>query len=323
MVIATSEAESELRPLRASTVLVTGARGFLGRHAAQAFAAAGARVIGVGRGAFAGSERWGIAQWAETEIRRDALGSVVSGCGAPDVIVHCSGNGRVGVSLDSPAADFESNVSGLVEVLDMMRRHAPQAYLLYPSSAAVYGAQSSAPLHEGLAPAACSPYGAHKCLAEDVLRYYGKFFASNASAIRFFSLYGEPLQKQVLWDAGRQFVETGAARLGGTGDETRDFLHVTDAARLLTALAEAAVDRRPDVINGGTGRATSIRDVMGLLSSALRSPGPAIFSGHTRAGDPQHLSADTTRLRALGFEPSVDLREGISRYAKWLESVIR
>lgn len=314
---------AEARSPSPSTVFVTGARGFLGRHAARAFADQGARVVGIGRGAFADAARWGITQWVETEIRRDALGAIVSGFGAPDVIVHCSGNGRVGVSLESPAADFESNVSGLVEVLDMMRRYAPRACLLYPSSAAVYGTQGDARLHEGLAPAPCSPYGAHKTIAEDVLRHYRRFFDLEVTAIRFFSLYGEPLQKQVLWDAGRQFVETGTARLGGTGHETRDFLHVTDAAALLIALSRADLSRRPDVINGGTGRPSSIGAVMELLATALRSPGSAIFSGRTRPGDPEHLIADTTQLHAIGFTPSVDLQDGISRYAKWLESIIR
>ena len=101
------------------------------------------------------------------------------------------------------------------------------------------------------------------------------------------------------------------------GEQTRDLCFVEDIAQanLLVALNDK-VDGQP--VNVGSGKATSIRDLAGLISDALNIHIDPVVPGTFRPGEIRHLISDTTRIRSLGFTPSVDLQEGIERYLGWI-----
>jgi UDP-glucose 4-epimerase len=104
--------------------------------------------------------------------------------------------------------------------------------------------------------------------------------------------------------------------LGGTGDEIRDWLHVSDAARLLQTVAESTAGSG-SVVNGGTGVGVSVREIADLVRSEWGSGASLSFTGERRAGDPDSLIADVTRARALGFLPETDLRHGVADVVQW------
>ena len=138
---------------------------------------------------------------------------------------------------------------------------------------------------------------------------------ARAAIVRLFSVYGEGLRKQLLWDAcGKIF--SGNAQFGGTGRESRDWLHVDDAARLLAVAGEWASVECP-VVNGAAGTAVSTRDVICELRDALRPSGDIGFDGIVRSGDPAHYWADIGKARQWGWAPSVGWKEGVRRYADW------
>ena len=112
-----------------------------------------------------------------------------------------------------------------------------------------------------------SPYGLHKCLAEDLCRFYAAYWKLPIAVIRFFSLYGEGLRKQLLWDACKK-LHGDAFIFEGTGNEERDWLHVEDAVRLIALAGEHASSLCP-IVNGGSGAARSVRSVLEALG-ALR-----------------------------------------------------
>jgi UDP-glucose 4-epimerase len=112
------------------------------------------------------------------------------------------------------------------------------------------------------------------------------------------------------------------ATLFGTGEEVRDFLCVTDAARLIFDLATTPRPN-PVVVNGGTGIATTVAGFVQAFGEALGVAWPVAFNGQERKGDPKAYLADITRLKAFGFQPKVDLRAGLADYAKWLRAEIR
>jgi dTDP-L-rhamnose 4-epimerase len=101
------------------------------------------------------------------------------------------------------------------------------------------------------------------------------------------------------------------------GEQTRDLCFVEDIAQanLLVALSDK-LDGQP--VNVGSGKATSIRNLAGLIGSALNIHLEPHIPGTFRPGEIRHLISDTTRIRSLGFVPSVDLEEGISRYLSWI-----
>jgi len=101
------------------------------------------------------------------------------------------------------------------------------------------------------------------------------------------------------------------------GEQTRDFSFVEDIARAnLLAATTDKLDGLP--ANVGSGEATSIRRVAELLADALNVPIDAVAQGEFRPGEMRHLISDTTRIRAAGYEPQVDLATGIRRYIEWI-----
>jgi len=298
------------------TVLITGAHGFLGRHVARCFKGYGYRVVGIGFGQWSALEHTGcgVDEWHETAID---LGSLQALTSRPDVIAHCAGSGSVGYSLQQPLQDFQMTVDSTVAVLEYMRLVCPEARLVYPSSAAVYGTRPDGPISEDAPLSPVSPYGYHKLVAEKLCQSYASTFGLSVSVIRFFSIYGPELQKQLLWDACKKLAAAGAGPVEfyGSGRETRDWLHVSDAAQLMYETAQRG--NGFSIINGGSGTRTTIADILALVSSQLGATVTISFNGEEKPGDPRFYHADIARASDMGWQPLVRLEEGVASYVRW------
>ncbi|MBF7012790.1 NAD-dependent epimerase/dehydratase family protein [Novosphingobium sp. HR1a] len=293
--------------------MVTGAHGFIGRHIALQMAAEGYHVTGLGHGDWVGDSpsAWGIADWHNADVDGDTL---VEHGGVPDLIAHCAGSGSVPYSLERPREDFRRTVDATLAVLDFVRMHVPDARLVLPSSAAVYGLVEELPIQVDAPRRPLSPYGVHKKMAEDLCRSYATHFGVRIAIVRLFSIYGPGLRKQLLWDACSKIMN-GSASFGGDGTETRDWLHVEDASRLLSAAAAVASTDCP-IFNGGVGEAVSVRAVVDRLVDRLGGT-PAIFTGHIRLGDPRHFVADVSSTLSLDWRSEHALEDGLDAYADW------
>jgi UDP-glucose 4-epimerase len=234
----------------------------------------------------------------------------------PQAILHYAGGGSVGFSMANPLEDFERTVRSTVHVLEYIRKYSPDTRLIYASSASVYGAVKTLPIAEQSPRSPISPYGAHKAMAEQLIELYARQFRVSAAVVRFFSVYGHGLRKQLLWDACRKLAD-GEKTFMGTGREVRDWLHVEDAARLMVLAADKASLECPTV-NGGTGIGVSVRDILAELASGLSSsPAGVRFSGAERVGDPPSFVADTALAAGWGWRPFVPWRNGVAEYARW------
>ncbi len=101
------------------------------------------------------------------------------------------------------------------------------------------------------------------------------------------------------------------------GEQTRDLCFVGDVARANLLAAESdALDGLP--VNVGSGRATTIREVAALVAEALDVQIEPVARGEYRPGEMRHLTSDISRARRIGYEPSVDLPDGIARYLDWI-----
>lgn len=257
------------------------------------------------------AERWG-------PLSFEMLSHLAAGLGSIDAIVHCAGGASVGPSLQDPALDFERTVGSTAHVLEFMRARAPQARLVFLSSAAVYGAANVEPLHEELPKRPMSPYGVHKAIAEDLVAHWGEQFGLNYTALRLFSVYGAGLRKQLLWELSRRALAgEDPLSLFGSGDERRDFIHVSDAAGLIVRAADPALSP-PAIMNGGSGKGTTVRALAERLLSALDFKAALRFSGAVKAGDPTTMVADVTRASEFGFAPKMSLDDGLASYAAWV-----
>jgi UDP-glucose 4-epimerase len=302
------------------TVLITGAYGFLGRNTAKVFNEAGYSVSGIGHGKWHNYEfeRWGIRNWFESTITFEALVNLNQ---TFDVIVHCGGGGSVAFSYQNPYEDFQKSVQSTLALLEFIRLHGKQCHFIYPSSPAVQGELGDKRIMENDPSNPVSPYGFHKKAAEELCLSYSKNFNLKVSIIRYFSIYGAGLQKQLLWDACLKIKNTEKEILFfGTGEETRDWLHVNDAVSLILAITNRG-DNLIDIINGGSGIKTTVNDTLQLLVNLYGKKVDIRFNQVVKPGDPRFYHADISKALSLGWRPKMDLRHGLDEYLTYFKNL--
>lgn len=288
-------------------IAVTGGHGFLGSEIARQANHRGDAVVQMGRP----DEDIPSPRFAER--LRDT---------APDVLVHAAGPASVALSMADAAADRAGSVDVTGAVLSEAARLPRPPRIALVSSAAVYGQPLRLPVSEAQPLAPISPYGHHRAACEELLSHHRAKTGAGVLALRVFSAYGEGLRRQLLWDIARQAVARSEVVLGGTGEETRDFVHVSDVA----GAALAAIDHAPfadERLNVATGRETPIQEIARALLGALGLPGRSlVFTGDERPGDPKRWRADISLIRGLGFSPRMSQEEGLRRCGRWLREVL-
>ena len=304
------------------TVWITGANGFIGRYLARELADAGHAVDGIGHGAMEESEkrRFGLQTWVNGEIDAANLNALATERGVPSAIFHLAGGSSVGLSIALPFEDFSRTVASTARLLEWMRSSAPQTRLIVASSAAVYGAAHGGPIAEDAGLVPMSPYGQHKLMMEQLCSSYAVTFGVRSTVARLFSVYGPRLRKQLLWDiCSRLQQDSRTLVLGGTGAEVRDWTDVRDVSRLLARIAEQPQQEAFRVINGGSGRGTTVAEIAQMLVRHWGGNVTVRYSGIVRAGDPFSLVADAAGLDRLSFDWRVPIEQGLVDYVKWFK----
>ncbi len=298
-------------------ILVTGASGFIGGQIAGELSTAGHRVLGVGRAdqpMFPGAWTYQALPGGQALANQGGLDAVVRGF-QPEYLLHCAGTGRVDWTIARPAEDFASGPGLTFALVDALRRLAPRCVTIYISSAAVHGAPQAELIGADTPLDPISPYGFHKLICETILREFKTVYGLDSIVLRVLSCYGAGLRKQILWDICQK-ARTGRVELFGTGQESRDFIHVRDLARLAGLLVGQG--QRSGVFPVGSGRGVSMAELARMLLAALGlGQVPVVFKGVGRQGDPSRWLCDVVPLAGVGFRTSVGLEEGVAEYAQW------
>lgn len=298
-----------------NTVLITGAHGFIGRHTALLFKERGYRVIGMGHGHWDFELSWdfGIDQWIEADIDFYSLEKINEELGC---VVHCAGGSSVGYSVQYPLRDFQRTVTSSINILEYIRLHQSQVKFVYPSSAAVYGKKDNKPIREDDDLCPVSPYGFHKRIVEELCSSYAANFGLSTAIVRFFSVYGPGLKKQLLWDACNKFSHPAEEVVfSGTGGETRDWIHVKDAAKLIFCLAKSS--EKYEIINGGVGETRTIRQILTCMAAMFERNPQVKFNQKYREGDPKYYWADKAAAVRRGWHPVIGIEDGLREYVEW------
>jgi len=283
-------------------ILITGAHGFIGKHLAKHLAAQGHHVSGLGHGIWPEAEasRWGVADWVNGDVHSANL-RTLQARHEPELVFHLAGGSTVGAAIANPREDFFRTVASTVELLEWIRLDLPTVRLIAVSSAAVYGSGTRGPIAEDTVGVPYSPYGHHKRMMESLCRSHADTYGLDFRVARLFSVYGPELKKQLLWDmCTRLAAGESPLVLGGTGQELRDWTHVTD---VVAALARIAI-------------AQTVIDAWHERSGGTEKP-DLRFSGQSRQGDPFSLVADPARLASMGFSWSVPLAAGVGSFVDW------
>ena len=300
-------------------MLITGAKGFLGSHTARHFKSLGYVTYGIGHGDLLVDEckEIGLDYWYKSDVSIRAIKEINESF---NLIIHCGGSGSVGFSVEHPYDDFKKTVDGTLEVLEYIRLYNPKAHLIYPSSPAVQGECSDAPIKESYVGKPASPYGYHKKIAEDLCQSYSDKYDIKVSVVRLFSVYGNGLKKQLLWDACNKIMANNEEVVfWGTGNETRDFIHVNDVVKIFEALDGST--NRFLIVNGGTGEKVNIKEVVYLIKELLDSKCKVSFNQQVNEGNPIYYWADMKKLKSIYKLNNMAFKEGLHQYVQWVKSL--
>jgi UDP-glucose 4-epimerase len=296
-------------------IVITGAAGFVGRHCSRHFKINGFEVYGIDSSPEEHAPMSDLTAYRRMRLPSAEIDELLAET-RPAALVHCAGRASVPLSVSDPKTDFYSGPVLTWEILDSVRRCSPETRFLFLSSAAVYGTPASLPVSESAPVAPLSPYGSHKHQSEAICSEFHDMFGIRSASLRIFSAYGPGLQRQVMWDLCHQALTRQAIAAQGTGTESRDFVHVRDICSAIECVL-ANAPARGEVYNLGSGAETSIGALSSMIAAAL-SPGcPICFSGVVPQGTPLNWCADISRLRELGFQPSVKIEHGVRNYAEW------
>ena len=303
-----------------TTTWITGAHGFIGRHLARHLQERGHTVCGIGHGAWPqeAARSWGLDYWLNGEIEASNLADLATRQGAPETVFHLAGGSSVGFSIQYPLEDFRRTVDTSARLIEWVRVNAPQTKIVCVSSAAVYGADHSGAIPETSPLSPYSPYGCHKAMMEMLCQSYIRNYGMHIAIVRLFSVYGAGLEKQLLWDLCNKLIANPEViRLGGTGQELRDWIHISDVVRLLEHLTVSHQSLL--ALNGGTGTGMEVREITRLVSSFWDQEPKIEFSGQQRQGDPPFLVADVSASRNVGFSTLMPIDRGIEQYVSWFK----
>ena len=235
------------------------------------------------------------------------------------VIINCSGAASVPNSFETPVIDFNLNTNNVIKQLEAIRQTNLDCTYLNISSAAVYGNPTELPIKETADLSPVSPYGFHKLCAEIVCNEYRKLFNINASSLRVFSAYGTGLRKQIFFDITQKALNDSEIHVFGTGNETRDYIHIKDICHAIYLLISSN-KTLPSEINIANGSQISVKTVVNEIMSVLDCKKKVVFSEHNRTGDPLFWQADTTILQQFGYKQTVALKDGVRDYIEWLKT---
>jgi UDP-glucuronate 4-epimerase len=314
-----------------TTIVVTGAAGFIGSHVAAALVARGERVVGVDN--FdpyydrsikeANLERARAAGTGFTCVELDICDEqgldTVFARERPAGVVHLAAKAGVRPSVADPVGYARANVLGTTSVLRAAER-AGCGRVVMASSSSVYGNNSKTPFAEGdPVEHPISPYASTKRCCELIAHTHHHLTGMPTGCLRFFTVFGPGQRPDLAIAKFMRLMRDGKPiTMFGDGSMSRDYTFVADTVSGVLA-AYDRVDRFGyRVWNLGSDRPVRL-DALIAEIAGVTGIEPVIESGEQPAGDVEQTWADLSRSRAeLGYAPSIDRREGLA--LQWADS---
>lgn len=293
--------------------LVTGGAGFIGSHLCQKLLETGWNVrviddLSTGsRDNLPETVRFFHGDICDAKI----LAAAMDGC---DTIFHLAARMELQQTIEDPADCYQSNIVGTAQVVRQMLDQ-KDAFVIFASSCAVYPLHPEGRLSEDMATDGDTPYSISKLNGERTLHAYRELKGLNYCSLRCFNVYGPGQRADTAYASViplflRQALAGRPMTVCGSGEQTRDFIHVDDVIR---AYLLAATKRIHGIFNIATGEGRSINQLAQTIS-ALVENGRIDFLP-ARPGDASSSVADTTRAsQQLGFSTSINFTEGIRSY---------
>ncbi len=311
----------------AGTVLVTGAAGFIGSHLCERLAARGDQVVGldnfnpyydpaIKRRNVAGLLAAGDLLLVEGDIRNRETVRRIFEEARPTSVVHLAAMAGVRPSLADPVLYHDVNATGTAVMLEAAR-DAGVTRFVFGSSSSVYGGNTKVPFHEDDdVSRPVSPYAATKRGNELTCHAFSHLYGMNIAALRFFTVYGPRQRPEMAIHKFVRLVERGEPLpLFGDGRSERDYTYIDD---ILDGVLKAHDRSRGfRIYNLGESATVNLRDLVAAIGRATGKE-PRVEWQPDQPGDVPRTFADIRRAREeLGYDPRVNLAEGLSRFVAW------
>jgi UDP-glucose 4-epimerase len=298
-------------------IVVTGGMGYVGSHVAKTLKAAGARVSIVDRRfnphVMKFCDYFVQSEYNDATTIRNFKNQHVHG------FVHCAGTSLVGPSITDPWEYYNNNVVKTIDLLGQLIKWPSKPFVVFSSSAAVYGTPDSVPIHEDHRLLPISPYGRTKLMIEQILSDYYTAYGLRSIALRYFNAAGadvwdselgpEPNDTHLIpkifesYHNNSVFEINGNDFLTGDGSCVRDYVHVSDLALAHAKCCDLLVETQMhDTINLGTANGISNIEMVSAFTNGV---GPVQFEfSNKRIGDPAILiAANNKATEVLGWSP--------------------
>jgi UDP-glucose 4-epimerase len=299
--------------------LVTGGAGFIGSSIAEALLDRGERVRVLDD--FSSGRRENVETLpGRVELIEGTIvdpATVARAMESVQVVFHEAAIPSVLRSVENPQATMLAGVQGTTVVLDVARQ-AGVRRLIFAGSSAAYGDTPTLPKVETMEARPLSPYASSKLAGEHLMRIFSKLYGLETLTLRYFNVFGPRQDPKSEYAAVIPKFLTAAVRgqrpvVFGDGEQTRDFCHIDNVvnANLLAANAPRALGG--EMVNIACGERTSLNQLLAYLGELSGAPLRPEYRP-PRPGDVRDSLADIRAARELiGYEPTVDIREGLKR----------
>lgn len=307
-------------------VLVTGAGGFIGSHLAERLVREGATVRAMVR--YCSTNSWGWLDTSDVKSEIEVVASDIVDHNAVeetmkdvDVVFHLAALIGIPYSYVAPDSYVRTNIQGTLNVLQSARRLGTQR-VVHTSTSEVYGTALRVPIDEGHPLQGQSPYSASKISADKLTESFNVSFDLPTVTVRPFNTYG-PRQsaRAVIPTIITQALAGDEISLGSL-TPTRDFTYVDDTVSgfLAAATCDAAIGK---TLNLGVSQEISIADLAERIVALIGGEASVKVQAERQrpsASEVERLLSDNSLMRKLtGWEPAIDLDEGLRRTIGWIE----
>ena len=310
-----------------STILVTGAAGFIGSHAAESLLEQGYKVVGVDNFSDFYDRRWkemnlrslpGALEVEEIDVVDGDRIDRLLDTARPAAILHLAAMAGVRPSIEQPAYYARVNVEGTTHLLEAARKHGVGRFV-FASSSSVYGNRAAVPFSEAdPVSEPISPYAATKRAGELICYTFHHLYRLPVACLRFFTVYGPRQRPDLAIHKFTRLIDRGLPiPFFGDGSTSRDYTYVDDTvAGTLSAMQRiAAYGFR--IYNIGGSDPVTLTDLVEALSSVIGKPA-TLDRKPAQPGDVTKTYADLALATAeLDYRPRIALREGLERFVAW------
>ena len=311
--------------------LVTGGAGFIGSNLAEALLSIGEEVVVLDN--LSTGKLSNIESFLDNNHFSFIEGSITDSetcaesCEGVDYVLHQAAFVSVPGSVEDPVSTHETNVTGTINIFNSAR-NAGVKRIVWASSTAVYGDSEVLPNIETMPLCPLSPYAASKAAGEMYARAFSEVYGISIISLRYYNVFGKHQDPSSLYAAVIPIFISGILKgekvtIFGDGEQTRDFVFIEN---IVQANIKAATQSKPEAsghsFNIGCGESISINELYDIIAMELQSNVKPVYAPQ-RPGDVRDSVADIHAAhKAFGYEPVIDVKEGLKKSIGWYKENI-